>query len=851
MRVVVVSTLFPPNFVSGGTLQPQRMAHGLRRLGHEVEVFTGWTGDRPVHEVWKEVDSHGLPITWISNGRFHDPADQRNWWNPRAAAEFESLLDRFRPDVVDFNCMQGLGVGLVRAAVARGLRTVVTMHDFWWTCRRLFLVDEGLERCAIAADTGSCPCAVGVDAERERRRRLLEVLRAVDLVVIVSESMREILIANGVPADRIACNVDSLPDAELEVLSRIAEDRIPRPPTEPVRFLFAGRGDPLKGGGVLLDAVVGGGIGRTGWRLTTVGLRPTGAQLLRGIDSFPVDAIEEVPPAEMPALLGAHDVLVLPSIMRESHSILTREALAAGMVVVAAESAGPLEVVRDGWNGLVVRPGSVDGLAAAMRRLVDDRGLLHRLADGARKSEPAIKESAQVTELAGLLAGPRPSPSPPLRRLGHVVFLTGIDGAPLRYRARLPAEALDLVGISSTVLHYRDPDLLTECLAADVVVAYRVPATLELLEQFDEIRSVGIPIAFDVDDLIVDPSIADGIPALRIIDPADHEEFLRGIRRYRTTLEHCDAYIGSTPALVDAVAGLTGLPVHLFPNGVGLDLSRRSDIEVRRPRRPGPLRFGYFSGTDTHDIDWASMESAVIEVLRRRPDVELWVGGHLRTSPQLDRYGRRIRRFPFVPGHLLPARLRQLDVNLAPLVTGEVFNEAKSAIKWLEAALCLTPTVASPTQPFAAAIEDGVTGVLASTTDEWVDAILGLLDDEDARRSMAERARDRAMLDLSPWRQAARYSAILESVVAAGVDLDRRTEWQPVAISEPATPLDLEPYPFVDGPADEELPGEFLPMSRLPQSFLGLDLDRFWYDRRVYALRAGPIASVRRRLRRR
>ena len=79
----------------------------------------------------------------------------------------------------------------------------------------------------------------------------------------------------------------------------------------------------------------------------------------------PVDALEQV---------GETDVLVLPSVMRESYSLLTREALARGVPVLTSDSVGPEEVVRDGVNGLVVPSGDATVLAAAMRRLCLRRG---------------------------------------------------------------------------------------------------------------------------------------------------------------------------------------------------------------------------------------------------------------------------------------------------------------------------------------------------------------------------------------------------------------------------------------------------------------------------------------------
>ena len=53
--------------------------------------------------------------------------------------------------------------------------------------------------------------------------------------------------------------------------------------------------------------------------------------------------------------------------MRESHSIVTREALTAGVPVICTDTLGPEEVVRYGDNGFVV-PAATPRVAAAMAR---------------------------------------------------------------------------------------------------------------------------------------------------------------------------------------------------------------------------------------------------------------------------------------------------------------------------------------------------------------------------------------------------------------------------------------------------------------------------------------------------
>ena len=149
-----------------------------------------------------------------------------------------------------------------------------------------------------------------------------------------------------------------------------------------------------------------------------------------------------------------------------------------------------------------------------------------------------------------------------------------------------------------------------------------------------------------------------------------------------------------------------------------------------------------------------------------------------------------------LPWTELPGVLRDLDVNLAPLEPGSLFNEAKSAIKWLEAALTATPTIASPTEPFREVIADERNGLLANTRDEWGRALEGLLDDVDARARVGERARRDALLGFSPHVQGARYLAILERARRRATEPRTRAAsgWVPVVLDEPPTEVQLDDY---------------------------------------------------------
>ena len=90
-----------------------------------------------------------------------------------------------------------------------------------------------------------------------------------------------------------------------------------------------------------------------------------------------------VGPAERDALLAAAEVFALPS-HDEGLPMALLEAMAAGLVPVTTPVGGIPEAVTDGVDGVLVPPGDVPALAAALAGLVEDPALRRRLSDGAR-----------------------------------------------------------------------------------------------------------------------------------------------------------------------------------------------------------------------------------------------------------------------------------------------------------------------------------------------------------------------------------------------------------------------------------------------------------------------------------
>ena len=110
---------------------------------------------------------------------------------------------------------------------------------------------------------------------------------------------------------------------------------------------------------------------------------------------------------DVEALMADADIVVHASRVPEPFGQVVVEAMAAGAAVVATGEGGPSELIDDGVHGVLVPPGDVGALAAALRRLAHDpaeRDRLGRAAQAriAERTDPAhaARRVAEVHERA-------------------------------------------------------------------------------------------------------------------------------------------------------------------------------------------------------------------------------------------------------------------------------------------------------------------------------------------------------------------------------------------------------------------------------------------------------------------
>ncbi len=96
---------------------------------------------------------------------------------------------------------------------------------------------------------------------------------------------------------------------------------------------------------------------------------------------------------DVPAILSQTDIFVLPSVLPDSFPTVILEAMASGKPVVATDSGGSREMVKEGETGYLISIGDVNAAAQAIIELIDDPDKRRRY--GIQARERVLKEFGQ------------------------------------------------------------------------------------------------------------------------------------------------------------------------------------------------------------------------------------------------------------------------------------------------------------------------------------------------------------------------------------------------------------------------------------------------------------------------
>ena len=362
MRVALLPGIWPPD-VGGPATHGPDFARFLIERGHSVRVVTmsdGEPTDRP------------CPIVTVPRrGGF-----ALRYPRLTAAAAREAR----RADVVYATATYAAAAGAA-AVTGRGLVVKLVSDPAFERARRYGLFTGPID---------AFQRADGLAVRALKRARTAALARATTIVV-PSRYLADIARRWRLDPDRIVVLPNPAPDVVPSAAGR-----------QSGRFVFAGRLTHAKALGDALAA-----LARVpAARLDIVGDGPEREDLERRAREHGLNGrvrfLGARPRDEVVELLACADAAVLPSVW-ENFPHAAVEALAVGTPVVATRVGGVPEIVRDGENGLLVRAGAPDELAAALARLLEEPGLRDRLAAAARPSVAPLARGEIYGRLAALL----------------------------------------------------------------------------------------------------------------------------------------------------------------------------------------------------------------------------------------------------------------------------------------------------------------------------------------------------------------------------------------------------------------------------------------------------------------
>jgi glycosyltransferase involved in cell wall biosynthesis len=267
-----------------------------------------------------------------------------------ALARLVALYRREQPDIVHHVAMKPVLYGSLAAKTVRRARVVNALAGMGW----------------LFSEKGGARWLTPIV------RRALKRLAASGLTIVQNPDDRAMLVELGIDPARIRLIAGAGVDLDLfrpsvapngpptvvmptrllwdkGVGEFVAAARLLRARRIEARFVLAGEPDPLNPASVSADDV-------RGW-------------VREGVIEHPGFV------ADMPGLLARSHIVCLPSYYREGVPKSLIEAAAAARPIVTADAPGCREVVRHGYNGLLVPPRSTTELATALERLIVDPAL--------------------------------------------------------------------------------------------------------------------------------------------------------------------------------------------------------------------------------------------------------------------------------------------------------------------------------------------------------------------------------------------------------------------------------------------------------------------------------------------
>ena len=289
------------------------------------------------------------------------------------------------------------------------------------------------------------------------------------------------------------------------------------------------------------------------------------------------------------------------------------------------------------------------------------------------------------------------------------------------WRASFFNEQLRNNSVKSIVVSERDAkDYIEKC---NIILFQKFPSFDSNMQEIFEIAKVmGVECWFDLDDAFIPDTIKQCGQYISGLWGDDQAK--RMADSFISAMKPCKRIIVSTPRLKELLQQVLGNK-HIYVRRNRIPLRYLARYE-KIPKATEPLRLIYASGSMSHKNDFELIAPSIEKYLKKFKDSTLTlIGGENVEVPDDIKKRENVVILPRMNFSDMITEIGKHDIMLVPLAKND-FNDAKSNIKFIEAASAITPVLTTSAAEFSEYIEDGVNGFVEDDFENWFERLVAL-----------------------------------------------------------------------------------------------------------------------------
>ncbi|OEH86745.1 hypothetical protein BHU72_00265 [Desulfuribacillus stibiiarsenatis] len=369
------------------------MNHAILDLRNDVEIYNYVlsTANESLDLLQYKNDRNHFHFFYDEENEFRELNVLNDCSNSDIEADFDTYIKEIRPDVVNFQHLNKIGMSLVSISKQNDVPTILTLHDYWLICPRYFLLKDDFTVCTDNNRGIDCyECNELPDAnyyklknnELEYRYRYWYmkgiISDNVDRLIAVSDSIKYRLMEEGIDKNKITTIYPVVVNHE-SVDSHKTNKRV----DNSIHFGFIGYVSALKGTHILLEAYRL--LDRCDIELHIYGtVDPLFQKEFENFQGLPkLNIYGEYRPDDLMTIFENIDILIVPSTWPETGPLVIQEALMHNTPVIAANIGGAPEYVKEDY-GLLFSAGDIEDLKNKMSIIT------HEMIDTLKKNIPVF-----------------------------------------------------------------------------------------------------------------------------------------------------------------------------------------------------------------------------------------------------------------------------------------------------------------------------------------------------------------------------------------------------------------------------------------------------------------------------